>query len=80
LAWLPFATTAYRRSPSVLCTQRRQKSRQQLEDRENKMPESKNDFRKALAGVIDARGREATRSVARNREHLLLGALTKRPN
>lgn len=44
------------------------------------MPENKNDFRKALAGVIDVRGREATRSVARAREHLLLGALTKRPN
>lgn len=49
-------------------------------DREKEMPENKNDFRKALAGVIDARGREATRSVARAREHLLLGALTKRPN
>ena len=49
-------------------------------DRENKMPESKNDFRKALGGVIEARGREATRSVGRSREHLLLGALTKRPN
>ncbi len=44
------------------------------------MPENKNDFRKALAGVIDARGREATRSVSRAREHLLLGALTKRPH
>lgn len=49
-------------------------------DRENKMPESKNDFRKALGSVIEARGREATRSVGRSREHLLLGALTKRPN
>ncbi|CAN7491918.1 MULTISPECIES: hypothetical protein [Devosia] len=44
------------------------------------MPESKNDFRKALGSVIEARGREATRSVGRSREHLLLGALTKRPN
>ncbi|WP_291390526.1 hypothetical protein [Devosia sp.] len=44
------------------------------------MPENTNDFRKALSGVIDARGREATRSVSRAREHLLLGALTKRPN
>lgn len=44
------------------------------------MPESKNDFRKALSGVVEARGREATRRVARNREHLLLGALTKRPS
>jgi len=47
---------------------------------EKKMPESKNDFRKALGGVIEARGREATRSVMRAREHLLLGSLTKRPN
>jgi hypothetical protein len=45
-----------------------------------KMPDSKNDFRKALGGVIEARGREATRSVGRSREHLLLGAFTKRPN
>lgn len=44
------------------------------------MPESKNDFRKALSGVVEARGREATRRVATMREHLLLGALTKRPN
>ena len=49
-------------------------------NREKEMPENKNDFRKALAGVIDARGREASRSVSRAREHLLLGALTKRPN
>lgn len=44
------------------------------------MPDSKHDFHKALGGVIEARGREATRSVGRNREHLLLGAFTKRPN
>ena len=44
------------------------------------MPESKNDFRKALGGVIEARGREAVRSISRNREHLLLGAFTKRPH
>lgn len=44
------------------------------------MPESKNDFRKALGSVIEARGREATRSIARNHEHQLLGAFTKRPN
>ncbi len=44
------------------------------------MPETKNDFRKALGGVIEARGREATRSIGRNHEHLLLGAFTKRPN
>jgi len=45
-----------------------------------KMPDSNNDFRKALGSVIEARGREATRSVGRAREHLLLGSITKRPN
>jgi hypothetical protein len=44
------------------------------------MPESKNEFRMALGSVIEARGREATRSIGRVREHLLLGALTKRPS
>ena len=44
------------------------------------MPESEHDFRKALGSVIDARGREATRSIGHRREHLLIGALTKRPN
>ncbi len=44
------------------------------------MPESKTDFRRTLDAVIDARGREATRSIARNHEHQLLGAFTKRPN
>ncbi len=44
------------------------------------MPDTKNEFRMALSGVVEARGREATRSVGRAREHLLLGALTKRPN
>ncbi len=44
------------------------------------MPDSKNDFRKALGMVIEARGREATRSNGRPHEHLLLGAFTKRPN
>lgn len=44
------------------------------------MPESKNDYRKALGSVIDARGREATRSIGNRREHLLIGAFTKRPN
>lgn len=43
------------------------------------MPEPSNDFRKALAAVVGAQGREATRTVRRSREHLLLGALTKRP-
>jgi hypothetical protein len=47
---------------------------------EKKMPDSNNDFRKALGSVIEARGREATRSVGRAREHLLLGSITKRPN
>ena len=44
------------------------------------MPETKDDFRKALSGVVEARGREATRSIGRSREHLLLGSFTKRPN
>jgi hypothetical protein len=44
------------------------------------MPETKNDFRMALSSVVEARGREATRSVGRAREHLLLGSITKRPN
>lgn len=44
------------------------------------MPDNKNDFRKALGGVIEARGREAVRSIGRSREFLLLGAITKRPN
>ena len=44
------------------------------------MPENKMDPRKALSGVIEARSREASRSVSRSREYLLLGALTKRPN
>ena len=44
------------------------------------MPESKTDFRRALGSVIDVRGREASRNVARSHEHTLLGAFTKRPN
>jgi hypothetical protein len=44
------------------------------------MPESRTDFRRALGSVIEARGREATRSIARSHEHKLLGAFTKRPN
>ncbi|HQZ13655.1 MAG TPA: hypothetical protein PK286_12300 [Devosia sp.] len=44
------------------------------------MPESKNDYRKALGAVIDARGREATRRISARHEHQLLGAFTKRPN
>jgi hypothetical protein len=44
------------------------------------MPESRTDFRRALGSVIEARGREATRSIGRSHEHKLLGAFTKRPN
>lgn len=44
------------------------------------MPESKNDYRRALSSVIDARGREATRRIRARHEHQLLGAFTKRPN
>lgn len=44
------------------------------------MPESKIDFRRALSSVLEARGRESTRSIKRSHEHLLLGAFTKRPN
>ena len=44
------------------------------------MPESKNDFRRALGSVIDARGREAGRRISARHEHQLLGAFTKRPN
>lgn len=44
------------------------------------MPESKIEFRQALGSVIEARSREAARQSVRHREHLLLGALTKRPN
>ena len=44
------------------------------------MPESKTGFRQALGSIIEARSREAARQALRHREHLLLGALTKRPN
>ncbi|MHB1103298.1 MAG: hypothetical protein ACYC0C_11120 [Devosia sp.] len=44
------------------------------------MPESKNDFRKALGAVIDVRGREATRQAGHRYQHQLIGAFTKRPN
>ena len=43
------------------------------------MPDSKTDFRRALGAVIEVRGREAGRNIARHHEHQLLGALTKRP-
>jgi hypothetical protein len=43
------------------------------------MTEGKNDFRRALGGLIDARGREATRRVGHRMQHQLIGAFTKRP-
>ena len=43
------------------------------------MTESKTGFRTALGGLIDARGREATRQVSFRMQHQLIGALTKRP-
>jgi len=43
------------------------------------MPESKNDFRKALGSVIDARSREATRHAGNRFQHQLIGDFTKRP-
>ena len=44
------------------------------------MPDSNHDFRRALGSVIEVRGREAGRSVGHRRQHLLIGALTKRPS
>jgi len=44
---------------------------------EQKMNENK--FHKALGGLIDVRGREATRQVSYRMQHQLIGALTKRP-
>lgn len=46
---------------------------------ETEMTESKNDFRKALGSVIDARGRESSRQVSYRMQHQLIGAFTKRP-
>jgi len=46
---------------------------------ETAMTESKNDFRKALGSVIDARGRETSRQVSYRMQHQLIGAFTKRP-
>lgn len=43
------------------------------------MPEAKTQFRQALGSIIAATSRETNRQPARRREHLLLGALTKRP-
>lgn len=44
------------------------------------MTTSRPDFRRVLDGIVGARTREATRQLERRNEHLLLGALTKRPN
>jgi hypothetical protein len=46
---------------------------------ETEMTESKNDFRKALGSVLDARGRESSRQVSYRMQHQLIGAFTKRP-
>jgi len=43
------------------------------------MPESKNDFRKALGSVLEARSREATRHVGNRFQHQMIGSVTKRP-
>jgi hypothetical protein len=43
------------------------------------MAENKNGFRNALGGLIDARGREATRQINYRMQHQLIGAITKRP-
>jgi hypothetical protein len=43
------------------------------------MTESKTGFRNALGGLIDARGREASRQVSYRMQHQLIGAITKRP-
>ncbi|WP_280516633.1 hypothetical protein [Devosia pacifica] len=43
------------------------------------MTESKNDFRRALGAVIDARGRETARHGSYRMQHQLIGAFTKRP-
>lgn len=43
------------------------------------MTESKNGFRSVLGGLIDVRGREATRQVSYRMQHQLIGAVTKRP-
>ena len=51
-----------------------------FELRPSDMTTSRPDFRKALDGVVGARTREATRQLERRNEHLLIGALTKRPN
>lgn len=44
------------------------------------MPESKIEFRQALGSIIETRSREVALHQPHRRQHLLLGALTKRPN
>jgi hypothetical protein len=41
---------------------------------------SKQDFRKAIDGVVSARTREASRRIVRANEFQLIGAFTKRPS
>ncbi len=43
------------------------------------MTETKNDFRAALSAIVDAKSREARRQVGYRHQHLLIGAVTKRP-
>jgi hypothetical protein len=43
------------------------------------MPDSKNDFRKALGSILEARSREATRPVGNRFQHQMIGSVTKRP-
>lgn len=48
-------------------------------DETEKMTETKNDFRKALDGIIDARSRESKRQVSYRMQHQLIGSFAKRP-
>lgn len=43
------------------------------------MIESKSDFRKALNAIVDVRARDTSRPADHRRQHLLIGALTRRP-
>jgi hypothetical protein len=54
-------------------------AQERLNRRRREMPESKNDFRKALGSVIFVRGREASRQAGSRYDHQLIGAFTKRP-
>lgn len=45
----------------------------------DKMTETKNDFRKALDGIIDARSRESKRQVSYRMQYQLIGSFAKRP-